>query len=213
MTTGWYRTGTVAVAHGANAVTGTGTSWITNGIAAGDVFTADFANLYEVQAISGEGALALDRPYAGPSASGAGYAIIHNFSPLSATLLAAVNSLIATYTAGTQPYELEMFLPGAPAAAQIVYRRIFAITVNLPPGLTGSLARAGVAATAGTSFTIQKNGANIGAILFGAGATVPTFSLTAAVSFLAGDILSIVAPATPDPTLAEIALVLLGSVS
>lgn len=212
--TGWYRSGTVTVAAGSNLVSGTGTDWITNGgVAVGDVFTTDNVTLYEVQALMGDGALQLDRNYAGASASGARYAVIHNFSPLAASLLASVNALIATYTTGTRPYELAIFVAGAPGAGQIVHQRIFAITVTLPAGLTGSLAKAGTAAAASAGFSIQKNGTTIGTIVFGAGASVPSFTLTAAATFLSGDILSIVAPAVPDASLANISLVLLGSVA
>jgi hypothetical protein len=212
--TGWYRTGTVSVTNGSNAVAGTGTLWITNGgVAAGDVFTTDNVTLYEVQAVTADGAIQLDRNYAGSTASGIGYAIIHNFSPLAGSLMASINALVTAYTTGTQPYELDKFIAGSPTASQIVYERIFAITVTLPASLTGSLGKAGTAATASTTFTIKKNGTAIGTIVFGASATVPTFSFTAAVTFLAGDVLSIVAPATPDATLANIALVLLGSIA
>ena len=209
---GWYRTGTVAVTNGSPTVTGTGTLWITNaGVAAGDVFTVDSVTLYEVQAIGSDGSITLDRNFAGSTASGINYAIIHNFSPLGATLLASVNALVAAFT-NTQPYELDKFIAGAPAASQIVYERIFAINITLPAGLTGSLGKAGNAATASTMFNIQKNGTTVGTMVFGASATVPSFTFTSAITFNAGDVLSVVAPATPDATLANIVLVLLGSV-
>lgn len=209
----WYRTGTVAVTNGSAAVAGTGTSWVTNGIAVGDVFTTDFSVFYEVQAIGGDGVITLDRGFAGTTATGAAYAIIRNFSPLSATLLASINALIAAYTTGTQPYELHFAVTGHPSASQVIYRRLFAITVNLPPGLTGSLAKAGTAATGSTTFTIAKNGTAIGTLVFGAGATVPVVTFTAAVTLNAGDLLTVTAPASADATLADIAFVLLGSIA
>lgn len=210
----WYRTGTVAVTNGSNSVAGTGTLWITNGgVAAGDVFTVDNVTLYEVQAVTADGALQLDRNYAGTTASGAAYAIIHNFSPLAATLLASINALVTAYTTGTQAYELPAYVAGTPGASQVVLERLFAITVTLPASLTGSLAKAGTAATASTTFTIAKNGLAIGTLVFAASATVPTVSFASAVTFLAGDVLTVTAPATPDATLANIAVVLLGSVA
>ena len=210
---GWYRTGTVAVTNGSPNVAGTGTLWITNGgVSAGDVFTVDSLTLYEVQAIGSDGSITLDRNFAGTTASGANYAIIHNFSPLSATLLASVNALVTAFT-NAQPYELDKFIAGSPSASQIVFERIFAITVMLPAGLTGSLGKAGTAATASTTFNIQKNGTTVGTMVFGASATVPSFTFTSAVTFNAGDVLSIVAPASPDATLANIAWVLLGSIA
>jgi len=210
--TNWYRTGTVAVTNGSNSVAGTGTLWVTNGIvAAGDVFTTDNLTLYEVLSVTADGTLTLDRPYTGATASGASYAVIHNFSPLAATLMTAINNLVTAYTSA-QPYELDKFVSGSPSASQVVYERIFAISVTLPVGLTGSLGKAATAATGSTTFTINKNGSAIGTMVFAAAATVPSFTFTSAVTFNAGDILTIVAPATPDATLANIAWVLLGSV-
>ena len=101
--------------------------------------------------------------------------------------------------------------PGSPTASQIVERYIFATAVTFPAGLGGSYGAAGTAATAATVFTIAKNGAAIGTMQFAAGATSATFTMASAVTFTAGDVLTIAAPATPDATLANLAWTLAGA--
>ena len=93
----------------------------------------------------------------------------------------------------------------------VVQRFVFAGTVTFPAGLTGSQGTAGIAATATTSYSIKKNGANVGTMVFAAGATTATFSMASATTFMAGDILTVVAPASPDATLANLAWTFVGS--
>src|SRR5579862_1831450 len=100
---------------------------------------------------------------------------------------------------------------GSPAASQIVERYIFAAPVSFPAGLGGSYGTAGSAATAAASFAIAKNGAAVGTMAFAAGAASATFTMATATPFAAGDVLTIVAPATPDATLANLAWTLSGS--
>jgi hypothetical protein len=93
----------------------------------------------------------------------------------------------------------------------VVQRYVFAGTVMFPAGLTGSQGTAGVAATATTTYSIKKNGTNVGAMVFAAGAMIGTFSMPSATTFMAGDILTVVAPVSPDATLANLAWTLVGS--
>jgi len=87
----------------------------------------------------------------------------------------------------------------------------FAGTVKFPTGLTGSQGTAGLAATATTTYSIRKNGSNAGTMVFAAGATTATFTMASATTFMAGDVLTIVAPVSPDATLANLAWTLVGS--
>jgi hypothetical protein len=100
---------------------------------------------------------------------------------------------------------------GSPTANLVIQRYVFAGTVMFPAGLTGSQGTAGVAATVTTTYRITKNGANVGTMVFGAGTTIATFSMTPATAFTAGDILTVVAPTVPDATLANLAWTLIGS--
>lgn len=73
-----------------------------------------------------------------------------------------------------------------------------------------SRARAKVAATAAATITILKNGSAWGTITWSAGATVATVTIPTP-SVLAGDLLEFVAQATPDTTLAHVAITLAGA--
>jgi hypothetical protein len=100
---------------------------------------------------------------------------------------------------------------GTPGANQIIERYIFATPVTFPAGLTGSYGSAGVAATGSASFTIAKNGAAIGTMDFAAAAATAGFAMATATGFAGGDVLTIVAPGTPDATLANLAWTLTGT--
>jgi hypothetical protein len=100
---------------------------------------------------------------------------------------------------------------GSPAAAQIIERYIFATPVTFPWGLAGSYGTAGTAATATVTFSIQHNGTAVGTMVFAAGAATAGFTMAAATTFIAGDVLTIMAPASPDATLANLAWTLTGT--
>jgi hypothetical protein len=87
---------------------------------------------------------------------------------------------------------------------------VFAAPVVVPAGLSGSQGAAAIAASAVTTFKIQKNSTNVGTMVFAASATAATFTMSAATTFDAGDVLTMVAPATPDATLADLAWTITG---
>src|SRR6266849_9855873 len=100
---------------------------------------------------------------------------------------------------------------GSPGASQVIERYIFATPVTFPAGLTGSYGTAGVAATAVASCAIQKNWSTVGTMAFAAGATNASFTMAGTTSFAGGDVLTILAPAAPDATLANLAWTLTGT--
>ena len=75
----------------------------------------------------------------------------------------------------------------------------------------GSQGTAGTAATAMATFEVQKNGVNVGTMVFAAAATTATFTMASATTFNAGDVLTLVAPAVPDATLANLAWTFMGT--
>jgi hypothetical protein len=75
---------------------------------------------------------------------------------------------------------------------------------TLPAGMAGSVCKSRVAATAATTYVLQKNGVTFGSMNFAAGATGATFTAATATKFVSGDYLAIVAPATADSTQADI---------
>jgi len=117
----------------------------------------------------------------------------------------------ALLAAGSQPYDLLMFLPGTPAGSQVMGRVIVPRAVTLPSGLAGSYGSAIAAATGTAALTLAKNGASIGSVNFAGGAAVATFTFASAVVFSAGDLLTVTNQATADATLASVSLSLVGT--
>lgn len=111
------------------------------------------------------------------------------------------------------PFDAVMFFPGAPTASAIVAQIVAARPLLFPGNLSGSVGYGKTAATASTVFDVKKNGSSVGSITFAASGTVPTFSTTAsaAIALASGDRLEVIAPATPDATLANISFTLAGT--
>ena len=110
-----------------------------------------------------------------------------------------------TYSSTSSGYFMSGFYPGAPAASAKMMVHVFPVAVDVPSGMTGSQGTAETAATAQTDFDVQKNGVSAGTMRFAAAATTATFIMATATSFSPGDKLQLIAPATPDSTLADIA--------
>lgn len=109
------------------------------------------------------------------------------------------------------PFDFATFVSGSPTANQFVFSFVAVRAFTTVASFTGSRAAASVAATASTTFGINKNGVQFGTIVFAAAATTATFTGTST-AFAAGDVLTIIAPATPDVTLANVAITLLQSI-
>lgn len=106
------------------------------------------------------------------------------------------------------------FFPSKPTASQVIMAFPVTSAMTLPIGATNSLIKSGAAATALSTFTIYKNTTNVGTFQFSVAATTATFTVASAVSYTVGDIFKIVAPGTPDTTLADlyIAIVVSGTI-
>jgi hypothetical protein len=112
--------------------------------------------------------------------------------------------------AGAAPKAVPGSYSGPTSPLLVVQRYIFAGTVTFPAGLAGSYGIGQTAATNSTSYSIQRNGTPVGTMNFAAAATVATFTMASATAFSAGDLLTVVAPASPDPSLAGLAWTLVG---
>jgi len=99
---------------------------------------------------------------------------------------------------------------GKPTANLVVQSYVFTASATLPAGLAGSRGTAATAATATTTFIIRKNSTNVGTMVFAPAATTATFTMSSATTFSAGDVLTLVAPAAPDATLANLAWTFMG---
>jgi hypothetical protein len=121
------------------------------------------------------------------------------------------NGLEQLNLAGSQPHDIHVYQPGEPADGAIVCRFQATRAFALPASLTGSVFTAVTAATASTTFTLKKNGSSIGSVAWSAAGTVGTPTFASDVSFAAGDILLLEAPAPADATLADISFDILGN--
>lgn len=102
-----------------------------------------------------------------------------------------------------------LFYEGKPTASQL-RQWVAAHAFTFPSGLTGSVAKAGTAATAQKDFDLKKNGTSFGTMRFAASATAATFIAASATAFAIGDVLTVTAPGSQDSTLANIAVNLVG---
>ena len=111
---------------------------------------------------------------------------------------------------GDGAYDIGGFMPDKPTASQMIHRHVFTRSVDFPANLTGSKASARVAAAAQTDYDLKKNGTSFGTMRFAASATTCTFVGVSATSFAAADVLTVIAPASPDADLADMGWTLAG---
>jgi hypothetical protein len=94
----------------------------------------------------------------------------------------------------------------------LIIRVPLARAVSFADDFAGSYASASANATASTVIDVKKNGVSVGTITYGIGSSSGTFVTSGgAVSFAAGDILSLHGPATADATLADVGIALAGT--
>lgn len=112
---------------------------------------------------------------------------------------------------GPPPYDVGAMVAGVPDADAVCLRYKFPREVTFAAGMSPSQGVADVAATAETEFDIQKNGVSVGTMTFDAAATDATFDMASETVFEVGDVLTVIAPSSPDATLADISFVLAGT--
>ena len=119
--------------------------------------------------------------------------------------------MLAEIASSLSSYDVSAFIAGVPASSDVVFRFIAVRPVTFADDFALSDAHARVAATALATFDVQKNGVNVGDIQFAIAAVDGTFLTDAgSVSLAAGDRLEIVAPASPDASLEDIAITFKG---
>lgn len=119
--------------------------------------------------------------------------------------------VVETEDAADPPADFAFARAGAPVASEVLLRTVVARRRRLKVDLAGSQGMSGVAATAETDLDVQHNGASIGTIRFAASASTAAFIAASETILEPGDLLEVIAPASPDATLADIAITLAGT--
>jgi hypothetical protein len=125
------------------------------------------------------------------------------------TTQAAIDASVAAAQAAQETgFGLGIAIPGAAlTSSEWLFGHKFDIAVNFALNLSGSQATAGVGATGSPVLSIKKNGVQFATLTYSG--TTGTFS-GSATSFAIGDLLEVVAPASPDATLARLSITLFG---
>lgn len=95
-------------------------------------------------------------------------------------------------------YVIGFFYPGKPGTGvdddTAIAGHVLVHPITLPADLEDSRAALKIDPAADMEFIIRKNGTDIGSVDFGAGDTVGTFTFADDVSFVAGDVLTLIKP-------------------
>lgn len=106
-----------------------------------------------------------------------------------------------------------LYLEEPPNPLETICRYTLVESTQFPEGLVGSKGSAETGGTIDQVYELYQNGANIGSVNFGVSPSdTPTFTCPSAITFNAGDVLTIVAPSVIDPHLTGISFTLLGQV-
>lgn len=119
--------------------------------------------------------------------------------------------IVETVDAADPPADQVVFKIGQPTANEVLLRVPIARRTRMKVDLSGSRGVASLAATAQTDFDIRRNGTSFATMRFAAVGTTASFIAASETVLEPGDILSIVAPTTPDATLADIGVTLAGA--
>ncbi|RAZ83818.1 hypothetical protein [Cereibacter johrii] len=119
--------------------------------------------------------------------------------------------VVETADAADPPADISGYKAGQPAADEVIARVPVARRTRLKIGLAGSHASAEAAATASADFDIRVDGVSSATMRFAAAATSATFIAASETVLEPGQVLSVVAPSTPDATLAGIGFTLAGT--
>ena len=108
----------------------------------------------------------------------------------------------------TTPYDGGSLVPGTLTAGQICFQFAVPRQLTLPANAPNSQAVAKTAAAGNSTFSIQKNGVQVGTFLISSNGTTGAFTVAGDVSMVAGDLLSVVGPNPADANLANLSITL-----
>lgn len=125
-------------------------------------------------------------------------------APAETQTIQELRTEILALIAAARVYDQAGFVIGLPTAGARLFLVVAVRPYTIPENCVGSYGKAAVAPTASAEFTLKKNGVSFGTMTFDAGLTTAEFVTADDVSFEAGDVLEVVAPAVQDVTLADV---------
>ena len=102
------------------------------------------------------------------------------------------------------PLDVNFFHSGILTNSELLYLIPFCRVSVFPANMLGSYAKSLVAATAGTTLSIRKNGVEFSTVTFPIASTTAEFNTSSQTVFNPGDVLSVYGPTSADATLADI---------
>lgn len=118
--------------------------------------------------------------------------------------------VVETVDAADPPADISGYKAGQPAGNEVLVRVPVTRRTRFKADVAGSQGVAGVAATAQADVDIQRNGTSIATMRFAVGASTASFIAASETVLEPGDVLSVIAPPTPDATLADIGFTIAG---
>ena len=112
----------------------------------------------------------------------------------------------------TIPYDVAGAIVDKPGSGAIIFRFVATRAFTLSATAADHVFKASVAATGSSAFTVYRNADVIGTATFGASSASTTLAAVANNSISIGDVITVEAPLSQDPTLANVFFTLTGSV-
>jgi len=119
---------------------------------------------------------------------------------------------VASQIDAIDDYFVSFFFTAVPTASQKLCLHAAGVTFTIPADFTGALfSNVGTNPTASFALDVKQNGTTIGTITVSTGGAVTaTTTSGTAKQIIAGDLISIIAPAGPDATAADMAFTIKG---
>lgn len=113
-----------------------------------------------------------------------------------------------------EPVRIGVFIEGQPTPTELLMRFSSTDTFTFPAGMASSRSSCETAPHDPTALLVYKNDVFIGSIFFDTAQTVAAFeNFDDDVTFVPGDVLTIVGPGSPDATHADISVTLVGAIT
>lgn len=125
----------------------------------------------------------------------------------------ATEITISTTPLTSLPYDIAFFVSGTPTDASVTLGSFVAVRSVFVSSTALHRAVADTGPAAQTVYPIYQNNTQVGSVTFAAGQTTGSVSFNADITLLAGQLLRLVAPASPDTTISDVAVIIDGCAS